>query len=235
VALLEEAVTRGVGAFSAGAAKRRGVPWLDIVRDAKTRDRLLALLGELAREAFVPAALSGRVTPAEARERWARLQQFAADHHHVLVTSGPYLLHAWSPGGAVLRVFRDFSYPLGVGSFDRYAIPLHGAIVRVEVKADRVEIQAEAERVERFGREHRLVKEPVGSPAVQKDRGAVVVCRYVIVGPDGAVVRAGVTSATSSGLFVIGREGIAGGAMALVQIVVNGTQAPTEARTVSLP
>src|SRR5262249_49954486 len=66
VALLEEAVTRGVGAFSAEAAKRRGVPWLDVVRDAKTRDRLLALLGELEREAFVPAALTGRVTPAEA-------------------------------------------------------------------------------------------------------------------------------------------------------------------------
>jgi len=29
-------------------------------------------------------------------------------------------------GGAVLRVFRDFSYPLGVGSFNRYPIPLHG-------------------------------------------------------------------------------------------------------------
>src|SRR5207244_3302429 len=79
-----------------------------------------------------------------------------------------------------------------------------------DVKADRIEIQAEAERVERFGREHRLVREPVGSPSVQKDRGAVVVCRYVIVGPDGAVVRAGATGATgatSSGLFVIGREG----------------------------
>src|SRR5262245_19699572 len=235
VALLEEAVTRGVGAFSAEAAKRRGVPWLDIVRNAKTRDRLLALLGELEREPFVPVALTGRVTPAEARERWARLQQFAADHHHVLVTSGPYLLHAWSPGGAVLRVFRDFSYPLGVGSFDRYAVPLHGAVVRADVRPDRIEIQAEAERVERFGREHRLVNEPVGSPAVQKDRGAVVVCRYVIVGPEGAVVRAGVTDATSSGLFVIGREGVPAGAHAHVQIVVNGTEAPTETRTVALP
>jgi len=53
VALLEEAVTRGVGAFSAEEARRRGGPWLDVVRDVKTRDRLLALLGELERQAFV--------------------------------------------------------------------------------------------------------------------------------------------------------------------------------------
>ena len=235
VALLEEAVTRGVGAFSAEAAKRRGVPWLDAVRDVKTRERLVALLGKLERQAFVPAALAGRVTPADARERWARLQQFAADHHHVLVTSGPYVLHAWSPSGAVLRVFRDFSYPLGVGSFDRYAVPLHGAVVRADVKADRIEIQAEAERVERFGREHRLVREPVGSPSVQKDRGAVAVCRYVIVGPDGAVVRAGATGATSSGLFVIGREGVPPGSTALLLIAVDGTEATAATRAVSLP
>src|SRR5207249_845795 len=39
VALLEEAVTRGVGAFSAEAAKRRGVPWLDVVSDVTRRRR----------------------------------------------------------------------------------------------------------------------------------------------------------------------------------------------------
>ena len=107
--------------------------------------------------------------------------------------------------------------------------------MRADVKADRIEIQAEAERVERFGREHRLVREPVGSPSVQKDRGAVAVCRYVIVGPDGAVVRAGATGATSSGLFVIGREGVSPGSTALLQIAVDGTQATAATRTVSLP
>ena len=235
VALLEEAVTRGVGAFSAEEARRRGVPWLDVVRDVKTRDRLLALLGELERQAFVPAALAGRVTPAEARERWAKLQQFAADHHHVLVTNGPFLLHAWSAGGAVLRVFRDFSYPLGVGSFNRYPIPLHGYVARADVRPDRIEIEAQAERVERFGREHRLITEPVGSPAVQKDRGAVVICRYVIVGADGVVVRAGETDAAPSGLFVIGREGLPKGATALVAIAVNGAQVTADARALALP
>jgi len=57
----------------------------------------------------------------------------------------------------------------------------------------------------------------------------------VIVGPDGAVVRAGATGATSSGLFVIGREGVSPGSTALLQIAVDGTQATAATRTVSLP
>src|SRR4029450_10979098 len=36
-ALMEEAVRRGVAAFSAEEARRRGVPWLDLARDARVR------------------------------------------------------------------------------------------------------------------------------------------------------------------------------------------------------
>src|SRR5262249_15126172 len=43
LALMDEAVTSGLGAFSEAEARRRGVPWLDLARDPRTRDALRAL------------------------------------------------------------------------------------------------------------------------------------------------------------------------------------------------
>jgi hypothetical protein len=235
LALLEETVKGGLGAFSAEEARQRRVPWLDVVRDARVRDRLRPLLADLERRAHVPEALHGLVTPREARARWGKLAQFFDERKHVLVTSGPYELHSWSPAGAVLRVFRNFSYPLGVGSFNRYPIPLHGVITRAEVRPDRVEVHAEAERVERFAREHRIVAEPVAAPAVQKERGITVACRFVIVGPDGAVVRTGAVAPGPAGTFVVSRDGLGRGPhVALLAMSVNGVVVGAAARSVRL-
>ena len=52
--LMEEAVVRGVGAFSAEEAKRRGVRWLDLARDAKTKEALGALVDGFARRRLCP-------------------------------------------------------------------------------------------------------------------------------------------------------------------------------------
>jgi hypothetical protein len=191
------------------------------------------LLADLERRAHVPEALHGLVTPREARQRWAKLAQFFAERKHVLVTGGPYELHAWSPTGVVLRVFRNFSYPLGVGSFNRYPLPLSGVITRAEVFADRIEVSADAERVERFGREHRIVSEPVGTAAVQKERGSAVTCRFAIVGPDGAIVRLGAVAPTATGSFVVSRDGLGRGPhVALLAVSVNGVVVGAASRSV---
>src|SRR6185436_8378843 len=63
LALAEEAVARGLAAFSRESAQARGVPWLDLVRDRALGPPLRALLDELAARRHVPAALLGRVTP----------------------------------------------------------------------------------------------------------------------------------------------------------------------------
>ena len=60
----------------------------------------------------------------QARQRWAALRRFARARGHLLVTNGPYRLDKWTNDTVVLQVFRDFSYPLGVGVYDRYALPL---------------------------------------------------------------------------------------------------------------
>ena len=96
----------------------------------------------------------------EARERWAALRAFYAAHGHLLVTNGPYILTKWSEGSAVLGVFRDFSYPLGVGSFDAYAIPRRAYIFRVEQHGGRLEVTAEMEELEKFQRSYDFVRAP---------------------------------------------------------------------------
>src|SRR5439155_1042896 len=74
--LMEEAVKRGVAAFSPGEARRRGVPWLDLARDPKTKAALAALVDTLAAQAYIPPALKRFVTADEAQTRWAALQTF---------------------------------------------------------------------------------------------------------------------------------------------------------------
>ncbi|HYL79381.1 MAG TPA: hypothetical protein VEU07_01130, partial [Candidatus Acidoferrum sp.] len=56
ISLMEEAVKRGFAAFSVEEAKRRGLPWLDLVRDQKLVARLASLTEDLRSQSYVPAA-----------------------------------------------------------------------------------------------------------------------------------------------------------------------------------
>jgi hypothetical protein len=79
---------------------------------------------EFSARAFVPPALATMVKPDDARHRWNALRRFYRQRGHFLVTNGPYRLKQWSKESVVLDVFRDMAYPLGVGTFDEYAIPV---------------------------------------------------------------------------------------------------------------
>src|SRR6185437_5141425 len=109
---------------------------------------------------------------------------------HYLVTSGPYQLDKWSDGAVVLQVFRDMANPLGVGTYDRFAIPRRAYVARITATADRIEITPEIERLERFLRQYRLVREPLGSSS-DEDKADVPAARFVIVAGDGRVAAAG--------------------------------------------
>lgn len=87
--LMEEAVNRGLAAFSQEEASRRGLSWLDLVRDRDLQTRLAALAEAFERERYVPPALKGFVGPEEAEHRWAALRQFYRKHHHWLIANGP--------------------------------------------------------------------------------------------------------------------------------------------------
>jgi hypothetical protein len=204
--LMEEAVKRGVGAFSATEARRRGVRWLDLARDPKTREELGAILDGLARQNHVPEPLKRLVAADEAQMRWAALRQFAQRRGHYLVTSGPYQLERWSDAAVVLQVFRDMNNPLGVGTYDRFAIPRRAYVSRITARGDRLEVSAEIERLEKFLREYRLVREPLGSRG-EEDKADLPACRYVILGQDGAVAAAGVAREMQASRLVVDLKG----------------------------
>lgn len=201
--LMEHAVTRGLAAFSREEAERRGIVWLDLARDPKLRDALASLVDEFERQSYLPDSLRGFVAPSEARERWMALKYFYDKHRHFLVTNGPYRLHQWSDTATVLQVFRDLTYPRGVGAFDRYAIPLRASVTRAELRGARLEVQAEVEKVERFGREYRIVTEPFSKKTLERDKRSLPVCRYVVVGSTGTVLTAGTLEATDADIFSI--------------------------------
>jgi hypothetical protein len=205
--LMEEAVKRGLAAFSPGEAKRRGVPWLDLARDPKTKVALAALVDTFAAQAYIPPALKRLVTADEAQTRWAALKTFYARRGHFLVTNGPYALDKWSEREVVVTAFRDFTNPNGVGTYDRFAIPRRAFVVRLTARGDRLEIAPEIERAERFLREYRIVKEPLGKPVADEDRADVPVCRYVIVGADGGVADAGLSREREGARLVVNLKG----------------------------
>ncbi|HEY5724732.1 MAG TPA: hypothetical protein VIX40_02130, partial [Methylomirabilota bacterium] len=203
LALMEEAARRGVGVFSVAEARRRGVRWLDLARDARARAQLDAIAAELGGQGHVPPALKRFVNADEAQTRWASLRAFAQKRGHYLVTNGPYQLDKWTETAVVLSVFRDFTYPLGVGSFDRFALPHRAFVARATALADRLEIEADVERVEKFLRDWRLVREPLAPLPASGDRPEIPVCRYVVIGAGGEVAAAGSTSEVVNSRLVV--------------------------------
>ncbi len=207
IALMEEAVKRGLAAFSQDEAKRRGVPWLDLVRDQRVKERLAALVDEWSRQGDVSPGLLGLVTPDQARARWAALKEFYAKNRHFLVTNGPYRLHQWGEDGVVLQAFRDPSYPLGIGAFDRYAVPRRAYISKLEIRDGWLEIRAEVEKVFRFQRSYQLVREPFRGQAGAGDAAESPLCHYVVIGADGSVAAAGRTSFGADGAVRLDLKG----------------------------
>jgi hypothetical protein len=211
--LMEEAVDRGIAAFTEEEAKRRGIPWLDLVRDRRTSERLAALVDELRLQAYRPPALRNFVTATEAQARWTALHDYYAQHGHFLVTNGPYRLDSWTGDGVALQVFRDSSYPLGVGSFDDYAIPLRAYASKIEDRGDRIEIRADVERISKFQRSYEIERTALGRATEDADDHDRPQCHYMIVGPSGNVVRAGTGLFGKDGEFVLDLKDLSGPGM----------------------
>lgn len=201
LALIDEAARRGIGTLSPEAAQARKTAPLDLVRSPAQEARLAALVDEFASSGYVPEALRGIVSPAEARARWRALAAFYRERHHFLVTNGPYRLDRWSQGIAVLGVFRDLSYPLGVGSFDKQVYPRRASIGTVAVRGGRIEFHPVVERLFKYDRYYKMVTEPLGSNTSGAYDDITAVCRYMVVGRDGQVAKTGTVPAPANGAF----------------------------------
>jgi hypothetical protein len=224
LALMEQAVERGWAAFSQGEAERRSVPWLDLARSGEMNARLATLVHQFERDAYRPDALRSLVTDEEARKRWAALLAFYQSHGHFLVTNGPYMLKAWSERSATLDVFRDLSYPLGVGSYDGYAVPRRGHIVKIERISGGLRLAADIETVVKFMRDYRIERQPMQSVDAALLRRSALECRYVVLDGGGAVVLTGVARPAEDLTFQIELDDkLPVGTYAVMsEIVVNG-------------
>ena len=206
VVMMEEAVLRGWAVFSQVEAARRGVPWLDLVRSDDLKQKLALLVAEFERTGYRPEQLESLVTADEARRRWAALNAFYKNQGHFLVTNGPYRLKQWSGDRATLEAFRDLSYPLGVGSYDAYAIPRRAFITEVVEKNGRFRISADIEVVRKFQRSYAIDRQPLPTiPPVERVRAAPE-CRYTVLDEQGRVVTAGVVRPGDDAAFDVNLE-----------------------------
>jgi hypothetical protein len=195
LALFEEGARRGYFMLSE----------FDPVRDATLVRRLAELAGELEERAYVPPVLVSHVNAQDARARYRRLREFHEAHGHWLVTNGPYRLDRWDGTRAVLGVFRDPTYPKGLGSFNAYAVPLKAHVTRIEREGGGhgARVYTETEWLERLGRETRVVRGSFAKRLAEQLTGAgafpVPVCHYLLITPDGAVAAAGSVRASDTG------------------------------------
>jgi hypothetical protein len=233
--LMEEAVTRGLAAFSTAEAQRRGVAWLDLARDQRLKEQLLALVADFEVQGYRPEALRNLASEAEARQRWGALKSFYLARHHFLVANGPYVLDKWDDSAVVLQVYRDLSYPLGVGSYDKYAFPPRALIAKLEVRHDRLEIAAEIEKVEKAQRSYHVVREPLGNQSMVGVYRVKPLAKYVVLTPQGEVLTVGTAPYAGDGTFSIELQGKVppGRYTVLTTIYVNDNAIEPDVRMVS--
>ena len=222
--LMEEAVSRGWAAFSHAEAARRGVEWLDLVRSDTMKARLAALIDQFERDEFRPEVLQSQVSADDARKRWAALAAFYRNHGHLLVTNGPYRLKSWAGESATLEAFRDLSYPLGVGSYDVYAVPRRGYIAAVEHDGGGLRLSADVEIMTKFMRDYRIARQPMRAVDAVVLKRAAPECRYVVLNAEGRVALAGVARPREDLTFQIEFDGKLppGRYTVMAEIIING-------------
>lgn len=201
LALMEAAVERGLAAFSEGQAARRRVPWLDLVRDKAQLAEMAALIEEFARDGYRPAALEGLVGAEAATARWQALGKFMQGNGHLLVTNGPYRLASYAPAAYVFNVIRDFSYPIGLATFDAFAYPARAIVTQVERDRQRILIAADVEIAVKEQRNHRLTRQPLTRGVMRVINPVRPAARYVVIGGDGRVAATGSAKWEADGRF----------------------------------
>jgi len=234
--LMEEAVGRGWAAFSQSEAQSRGVEWLDLARSPALNKRIADLVATFAREGYRPDALKALVSSEDARKRWDALAKFYQERGHFLVTNGPYQLKSWSADGVKLEAFRDLSYPLGVGSYDAYAIPRRGFITNVEHDGERITLSGDIELIQKHQRSYDIVRRPLVSIPADVVKRSAPECRYIVTDGEGSVVVADQVAVADDASFRIDLTGkLPPGQFTLsAQIIVNANAMNAEIRRIPI-
>jgi hypothetical protein len=121
-----------------------------------------------------------------------------------------------------------------VGSFDKHALPRRAFITGIVLRGDRLEILPEVERVFKYERSSKIVRERLGSNASGAIDTVGAVCRYVVVRADGQVVRISTAQPAGPGAYAVElREGLAPGVYSVqVAVFLNDNQMNPEIKSV---
>jgi hypothetical protein len=236
VVLMEEAVGRGWAAFSRSESVRLGVAWLDLVRSEQLSGRWASLVETFEREGYRPEALQALVSAEEARRRWAALAAFYKEHGHFLVTNGPYRVKRWSADSVTIEAFRDLTYPLGVGSYDAYAVPRRGFVTKVEQNENRLKLFGDIETVVKFARNYRIERASIQSISRDVVRRSAPQCRYIVTDDKGQVAFEGVAALDEESTFQIDLNGKldAGDYTVMAMIIVNDNAMNADIRRIPM-
>jgi hypothetical protein len=185
--------------------------------------QLAALVQHFERQGFRPESLASLVSIEDARKRWAALAAFYNERGHFLVANGPYQLKRWSADTVTVEAFRDLSYPLGVGSYDAYAVPRRGFITSFERGKGRIKITGDIELIQTHMRSYEIVRRPLRSLSADVIKRAAAECRYVVTDGKGRVVSAGqVAVAADANCYLDFGESLSEGQYTLLaQLIVN--------------
>jgi hypothetical protein len=138
-------------------------------------------------------------------------------------------------GSATLPVFRDFTYPLGVGSFDQFAIPLRAYVRAVDRKGERLEIQADVENIEKAGRSYKILREPFTPRPAGESTREPLTAHWAVVGPGDEVAAAGASRDVQGGRLVVDLAGRLkpGSYRVVLALALNGNLVNPEVKVVS--
>ena len=103
----------------------------------------------------------------------------------------------------MLQAVREATYPLGFGTFDRYVHPPRAVIREVTQDSDRIVVRADADMTVKVERDYRVERQPLTRQTSHGLFGLLVVSRYLLIGPDGAVLVADRMRWEDDGRFVI--------------------------------
>jgi peptide/nickel transport system substrate-binding protein len=123
-AATERLVTSGKLAYSNGEATARNVDWLSLLIPLHA-EMIKDELQKMKDEGYVPAALKGIVTVANATKRYVASINWITNHKNAVIGNGPFYLDSYNPAGKIITIkaFRDPSYPFPVGYWSSFANP----------------------------------------------------------------------------------------------------------------
>jgi peptide/nickel transport system substrate-binding protein len=133
-AATERLVTSGKLAYSNGEATARNVDWLSLLIPVHA-EMIKEELQKMKDEAYVPAALKGIVSVANATKRYDATINWITNHKNAVIGNGPFYLDSYNPAGEIITIkaFRDPSYPFPVGYWSSFENPKVATLQSVNV------------------------------------------------------------------------------------------------------